>query len=347
MKSLTKNFTFLMISSLVVLNVFAWSLVFDLKKDNFLEVNFFDVGQGDAIFIVSPKKHQILIDGGSDSIILEKLGKEMPFYDNTLDLIILTHPEKDHLTGLIKVLKRYKVENILWTGAIRHTLEFKEWEKTIKEEGADIKIAQAGQKIKLQEFNPDIFIEILFPFENLKGQEFKNSNNTSIVSRLVFNKISFLFTGDIHKSEEQEIIIRSNPPPTNPLKENGNITFSETNSASPSEEVIPRPWLGLVGGESKFTSLDSDILKIGHHGSKTSSSREFIEKVSPEIAVISVGKNNRYGHPHQEVLDVLENYGIDILRTDQDGDIKIISDGATIKIVMPNAFVFQRKGIDR
>ncbi len=282
-----KNLVFYIFGFLVLLNVLAGIAALDLSKTRFLEVNFFDVGQGDAIFIESPRRHQILIDGGPGSAILEKLGKEMPFWDRTIDLVILTHPERDHLAGLLEVLKRYKVENILWTGVVRDTQEFKEWEKAIEEEKTNVRIAQSGQRITI--LSEKLYLEILYPFENLTGQELKNSNNTSIVSRVVFNENSFLFTGDIQKSAEKE------------LTENGK-------------------------------ELNSDILKVSHHGSKNSNTKEFIEKVLPEIAVISVGKGNSYGHPHQEVLDILESYGIRVLRTDQQGDIKIISDGKILKI---------------
>ena len=280
-----KNFSLIILSLLLAFNILAWIVVFDLSKIQPLEVVFFNVGQGDSIFIETPKKQQILIDGGPGSVILEKLGKEMPFYDNTLDLIILTHPEKDHLTGLISVLKRYKVENILWTGIIRDTLEFKEWERKILEEKANIKIAHPLQKIIASK----TVLEILYPFENLAGREFEDSNETSIVSRLVFGENSFLFTGDIRKSEEKALL-------------------------------------------EQRANLGSDVLKVSHHGSKTSNSKEFVEKVSPQIAVISVGKDNSYGHPTQEVLDILKSYGIKVLRTDQQGDIKIISDGANYEI---------------
>ena len=278
-----KKFVFTSLGFLLILNILAWISVFDLYQSRFLEVNFFDVGQGDAIFIETPRHHQILIDGGPDSTILEKIAKNIPFWDREIDLIILTHPEKDHLAGLIEVLKRYKIENILWTGVIRDTAEYREWEKLVKNEGAQIFIAQSGQKIKWSRTVLD-HMEVLFPLEILKGQELKDSNNTSIVAKLVFGENSFLFTGDTYKSIEEKLI------------------------------------------ESK-ADLDSDVLKIGHHGSKTSTAEEFITKVSPEIAVISAGKNNSYGHPNQEVLDILNKYGIKILRTDKDGDIKIISDG--------------------
>ncbi len=283
-----KNPAIIILAIFFGLNTIALIAVYDLSQPRFLQVTFFDVGQGDAIFIETPKRHQILIDGGPDSGILEKLAKEMPFWDNTLDLMILTHPEKDHVSGLIEVLKRYKVENILWTGVIRDTSEYKAWLEAVRDEKAEVKIARSGQRILWESNSPD-FIDILYPLENLAGREFKDSNNTSVVARLVFGEQSFLFTGDAHKSVERELA-------------------------------------------EKEVSIDSDVLKVGHHGSKTSSSQEFIEKVSPEIAVISAAKNNSYGHPHQEVLDILKKYGIKILRTDESGDIKIFSDGRDITI---------------
>ena len=111
-----QNIVSLILGGLICLNIISWIAVYDLSRARFLEVIFFDVGQGDAGFIETPQRHQILIDGGPGSVILEKLGKSMPFYDRTIDLIILTHPELDHLSGLNEVLKKYKVENILWTG---------------------------------------------------------------------------------------------------------------------------------------------------------------------------------------------------------------------------------------
>lgn len=269
---------------LMGLNLLAWLAVWQLGPAKAgLEVTFFDVGQGDAAFIEMPQRVQILIDGGpSGEKILEKLGKEMPFWDRTIDLVVLTHPEKDHLSGLLEVLERYKVENILWTGVVRDTAEYREWVKLIGEEGAKIFIAKSGEKlsfsVKLSFLN---VLEILYPLENLEGKVFKDSNNTSIVARFVFGETSFLFTGDATQSVEK---------------------------------LLPR----LAG------QLDSDVLKVGHHGSKTSTSKEFVEAVSPDIAVISAGKDNSYGHPHQSVLDNLA--GVRIFRTDLAGDIKIISD---------------------
>jgi len=279
-----KNLFLGIIIVLVFLNVLAWNAVLKDFQENVLKVSFFDVGQGDAIFVETLKGHQILIDGGPDLSVLEKLSSAMPFYDRTLDLIILTHPESDHMAGLIEVLKRYEVDYVLWTGVIRDTQEFSEWQKVLQEEGAEIKIAKSGQKITAS----NAIFDILNPKESLAGKELKNSNNTSIVAKLCFIEKCFLLTGDIYKSKEIEL-----------AKENNN--------------------------------LESDVLKVAHHGSKTSTAEEFVQKVSPEIAVIQVGENS-YGHPHSETLETLEKYDINILRTDEKGDIKIISNGYNIQL---------------
>ena len=269
--------------ALLGLNALAWIAVLGLSQHS-LEVTFFDVGQGDAIFIETDQGHQVLIDGGPDSTIFEKLGKEMPFWDRTIDLIVLTHPEHDHVAGLIEVLKRYKVENILWTGVLKDTAEFEKWQELIEKEEARVVIAKSPLRVGL---NKSSYIDILYPFENLEGQKIKNVNNTSIVSRLVCGEKSFLFPGDIYKSAELDL-------------------------------------LGL--------NIDSDVLKVSHHGSKTSSVPEFIEAVSPEIAVIQLGRDNSYGHPYPGTLETLEKYDIDILRTDFQGDIKILCNSQSLKL---------------
>lgn len=283
------------IAVLSLFNVLAWSAVFNLNGPKFLKVNFFDVGQGDAIFIETPQRQQVLIDGGPSPQILDKLSGNMPFWDRTIDLIILTHPETDHMTGLLEVLKKYRVKNILWSGVEKETAEFEEWQRLIGEErnkeGAEVKIAKSGLKIIFSDDKSlNNYIDVLYPLEDFEGQKVKDANSASIVSRLVFGESSFLFCGDIYKSDEKKILERG-------------------------------------------VNIDSDIIKISHHGSKTSSEEEFIKEVSPEIAIISAGRENQYGHPNEETLETLEKYGIRILRTDEIGDIRIISDGGNFKII--------------
>jgi len=282
MQTNTNKYYFL-IFILLLGNLFVWKEIYHFLSHPGLRVVFFDIGQGDAIFIETFQGHQILIDGGGNRwLILKKLAKEMPFWDRSLDLVILTHPDSDHLRGLVEVLKRFKVENILWNGVEKPTYTFKRWKENLEKEKGNKLIAQAGQKIEAGILK----IFILYPFQNLKGKFLNRAtNDTSVVSYFLFGKNKFLFTGDITQKVEKELI------------------------------------------ECYSFKLDSDILKIAHHGSKTSSSKEFLEKVSPKFGIISCAKNNPYHFPHQEVLQRLKEFGIKILRTDQKGDIKIVSDG--------------------
>lgn len=231
-----------------------------------------------TVFIETSENQQILIDGGPDDSVLEKLGKEMPFWDRTIDLIVLTHPDFDHISGLIEVLRRYKVENILWTGISCETAQCQEWERLIEEEGANIFTAKSGLRIfggRTSGGRYDLLT--LFPLESLEGKAVSNTNDSSIVLRLDYGENSLLLAGDISKSIER-----------------------------------------------KLENIGADVLKVAHHGSKTSTAPEFVEAVSPQIAVISAGRDNKYGHPHEETLATLGRYGINILRTDINGDIKFL-----------------------
>ncbi len=256
---------------LFLAGLIVWFVVYDLNRPKELEVIFFNVGQGDSIYIEALTDKQILIDGGPSSVILEKLSEEMPFYDRTIELMVLTHPDHDHLFGLIEVLRNYKVENILQTGAEKETKEYEAWKEMIKKEGANILKARKGQTI----FFKGALLKVLHPSEKLDN----SINDTSIVLKLLHGSNSFLFTGDITEKTEK-----------------------------------------------KLGDADSDVLKAAHHGSKTSSCPEFLEKVSPSLAVISVGENS-YGHPDKGVLARLEEFGIQVKRTDKDNDIGIISTG--------------------
>jgi len=267
------------LACLFLIAVMVWIFVFTEARTGFLKVKFLDVGQGDAEFIETPDKKQILIDGGPDMSILEKIGKELPFYDRYIDLVILTHPEADHLNGLIEIVKRYDIGAIIMTGVFRNTGQYKEFLNIIKNKKIPVYLAKSGGEI---DFGNNIKMDILYPFDNLKGKVISDSNNTSIVAKLIYGNFETLFTGDIEKSVENKLI-------------------------------------------KSGLNLKSDILKIAHHGSKTSSGEEFLKAVNAILAVIEVGKDNTYGHPHQEVLERLKN--LQIFQTGKDGDIKILSDG--------------------
>jgi competence protein ComEC len=280
---------------LICFNFFVWKEVFYLYKNSELKVNFLNVGQGDSAFVVTPQNHQILIDGGPDSTVLGKIAKQMPFWDKSLDLVILSHPEKDHMQGLIEVLKRYKVNYIVWSGVKKQDAEYLEWLKVlIKQQkmGAKIITAQVEQEIKVG----NLLIDILNPKENLFGRDAgSSSNDTSVVAKLIYGKNSFLFTGDIDAKAEADLI----------AKFSGDV------------------------GHPPILSLKSDVLKVAHHGSKYSTTDIFLESVKPSAAVIEVGKNT-YGHPTPEAILRLKNIGAKILRTDQLGDIVFKSNGQNL-----------------
>lgn len=279
-----KNPALLLLATLFALNILAWLAVYDFH-DKELEIIFFDVGQGDAALIKTPLGHHILIDGGPDSSILEKLGKEMPFWKRSVDLIIMTHPHEDHFAGFIEILKRYHVKNIMWTGVLADTALFKEWQELIDKERANIYIAEQGQLI----YGGSAVLKILHPFDSFENQKVQNMDNTSVVVKVLFGENNFLFTGDAFRETERDLVRRG-------------------------------------------INLTSNVLQVGHHGSRTSSVPEFVAAVLPELAVISAGKDNRNGHPHEETLETLADYDITVLRTDELGNIKVISNGSQLVV---------------
>lgn len=186
----------------VVLNVFLWQNVFEWSEDD-LEVYFFDIGQGDAIYFRTPDGQDVIVDGGPNSIVATKLGERMPFYDKKIELMILTHPDADHVTGLVDVLEQFEVEQILYTGLEKDTAVFKKWKKLIEEKGVPMIIALAGQRVV---FDDDVFMEIYHPSENLSGQEAEDANATSITGKLIFRENEFMLTGDIDQAVESDIM---------------------------------------------------------------------------------------------------------------------------------------------
>lgn len=254
--------------------------------DGKVHVWFLDVGQGDAIFIETPSGQQILVDGGPDNSVVQELGKVMPFWDKTIDLVVMTHPDADHLNGLPEVLKRYEVESVLETGVECSTSQCESWRGLIKEKGIEKYIAKFGQTIDMGD---GVQLFVFNPIESKEGESVSKKNNTSVVIKVVYGEQSLLLTGDIEGRVESKLVLA-----------------------------------GL--------DINSDFLKIAHHGSKTSSTREFLDAVSPAIAFISAGTKNRYGHPTQEVLNRLENDDIKYYRTDLSGTIELTLDNNNYSI---------------
>lgn len=257
------------------------------QKDGLLKIYFFDVGQGDAIFIEAPNGNQVLIDGGPDKTILQKLGKVMPFFDKNIDMVILTHSDADHLTGLIEVIERYEVKNVMYSNIIRESSLYHKWQELVIKEKTNLVEPIAGKIINL---GNNTLISILNPDKDLSGTILNKTNNESVVMMLYYGNIRILLTGDIELKTERRLIL-------------------------------------------KGVDLDADVIKIAHHGSKTSTSNEFLYEVSPQVAIIQVGAKNRYGHPSVDVLKRLTDYDIKYYRTDINGDIKLASDGVNYLII--------------
>ena len=256
--------------------------------DGKLHVTFLDVGQGDATLIVTPSGRQVLVDGGPDPrVVMQGLGARLPFWDRRLDVIALTHPHGDHLSGLLGVLDRYDADLFLHRRADYPSAEYARWEQALAErEGRSTLLeAQRGYRIDLGD---GVVLEVLHPGPvTIEGE----TNNNSLVLRLSYGKVVFLLTGDIETPVESALVARGAP-------------------------------------------LDATVLKVGHHGSTTSSSAPFLEAVSPSLAVVSVGEGNRFGHPdkEEEVLPRLRAALPDdrLLLTSQHGDVEVTTDGRRV-----------------
>ena len=263
--------------------IIVWSLASlrSTQAEQYLSVSFLDVGQGDAIFIQTPGGVEVLIDGGPNNSVLRELSTQMSFFDREIDMVIGTHPDSDHIGGLIDVLQRYRVATILTTENQSDTSTASAYVQATADEGAQIVYAKAGQEFQLDEA---VTLRVLFPVYDATQME---SNASSIIMQLVYGETEFLLTGDSPKRIEEYLV-------------------------------------------QQGIDLESDVLKVGHHGSRTSTSEMFLEAVDPQFAVISAEKDSRYGHPHVEVTDLLFNHQIETYRTAQEGTITFESDGQTV-----------------
>lgn len=254
-----------------------------ISNDAVLRVVFLDVGQGDSIYIEAPNGKQVLIDGGRGSRVLSELAAVMPFLDTTLDVVLITHPDSDHIGGVIEVLEQYDVHAVLMTHATSSTKTYAALVDAIETEGADVVYVVRGTTVDLGDA---IVLTVLFPEREVLHDD---SNSGSVIAQLVYGESEFLFTGDAPSSVEMHMV-------------------------------------DVYGN-----ALQSDVLKAGHHGSKTSTAQVFLETVDPDYVVISAGENNRYGHPHDTVVDRITQFGSVMLGTYTSGRVEFISDGRSIE----------------
>lgn len=248
-----------------------------LLPDGRLHVHVLDIGQGDSILLVSPTGKQVLIDGGPNSGVIEPLGKHFSFFDRSLDLVVLTHPDLDHSGGIPEVLHRYHVDAMLLTGIRKEGKVYGEILQLIREKNIPVVIADPAKDIDLGD---GVVLDVIWPPPTLNGVEVEEANDTSIVLRAFFGTGSMLFTGDIGEKAEEAI---------------------------------------LASG----ADIDADILKVPHHGSKTSSSTGFLLAITPRLAVISAGRKNQFGHPTPLVVDRYRHFGIPLRVTAEEGTISL------------------------
>ena len=267
---------------LIIVLILLFAAVLPINAE--LKVHFIDVGQGDAILIQENQEYNVLIDGGNrwnsveDKMIsyLEKNNVEK------LDALISTHAHADHIGSLEAVIDNFKVEHVYDPGKIHTSKTFENYLIAVDKNNIPFETPRRNEEIIIGDLN----FKVLHPVGDVEKYSL---NNSSIVLKKKKKNISFLFTGDIEKEVERDIL----------------------------NENLP---------------LNAAILKVAHHGSSTSSSKRFIDKVSPETAVIQVGMDNKFGHPDKSTLQLLKEENINILRNDLNGDIVINSDGNSYDI---------------
>ena len=244
-----------------------------------LEVHFIDVGQGDSILIKSPNNKYMLIDGG-----IKGEGKKVVEYMRSLGVtelqyVVSTHPDADHIGGLIPVLNSIKIKNFVDSGKVHTSQTYEEMLQLIDVKNIPFTVPQTGDQLKLDE---EMLLQVISADEQAT-----DNNEASIVLKMTYGEVSFLFTGDAGVEMEQQMLTQN---------------------------------------------IEATILKAGHHGSNTSSSAAFINKVKPEVTILSYGQDNKYGHPHAEVIDNLRAVKSKIYGTAESGTIVVTTDGITYNV---------------
>jgi len=274
--------------------IFIFFTVSTAWADDPLAVHFVNVGQGDAIFIQSPGGKTMLIDSGERNGLAE--GYLNALGVQTIDTLIITHPHLDHIGGSIDIVKKFDVKSVIMPRVTEvTTITYQRLLEAIQAKGLRITEGKAGLII---DFDKGIRTECLAP----NGTGYKDINDYSVVVKMTYGDVSFLFTGDAAARSESEML------------------------------------------QNYKDQLKSTVLKIGHHGSSTSTSSGFLTAVAPDAAVICVGKDNKFGHPTQKTLDKLK--GKKTVRTDQDGTVVFVTDGTTLTVHVSSVDTTDTVGAD-
>lgn len=246
-----------------------------------LSVLFIDVGQADSALIYLSTGETMLIDAGESpgaDAVREELDERRI---TDIDILVATHPHADHIGGMLTLIEHYDIGQVLMPDKKVQSAVYKNLMDAISSRGIPVTEAYAGYEFSLGNAR----CTVVSPDADAD----KDANNESVVILLDFYDSEFLFTGDMEKWAENEVL-------------------------------------------DAHYYVDADVLKVAHHGSSTSSSQAFLDAVTPEYAVISCGRDNKYGHPHPETLERLEAAGAKIYRTDEAGDILFSSDGQTLTV---------------
>lgn len=282
MKKSPTKWLLTLVFCLVILNIALFYIDFKRHK-KVLTVAVLDVGQGDAIFIESPTGTQILVDAGPPRSVVSRLSRMMSPFDRSLDAVIITNPDQDHIGGFEDIFKSYKVGKVFEPGTFNESRTYQNLKNTIDKKNIPAYLARSDMRLKL---GGGVVLDILFPDRDVSMWD---TNEGSIVAKLTYGETTVMLTGDSTLETER-----------------------------------------IVLNDYKPQDLDVDILKVGHHGSRSSTAYNFLKALTPEYALISVGADNKYGHPHAEVVDDLKAMGTKVYRTDQDGTIIMQSNGQNL-----------------
>lgn len=277
---------------LVAANAFLWTGV-ARAPDGKLHVTFLDVGQGDAIFIRAPDGKQALIDGGPDPTILPAaVARRLAPWERDLDLVAITHPDEDHLAGLVEIARRYHPGLILDTRLPHDTPTGQAWAALSAPHAARTPYSVSRTAYPTRgttlDLGSGVRLQVLHPGPAPTSGTQADENNNGLVLRLSYGRTSFLLTGDLEAEGEAELLRQAGLP------------------------------------------LQATVLKVAHHGAKQATTRRFLEAVRPQVAVISVGAGNHFGHPAPAVLERLAEAGVQVWRTDECGDVEIVTDGESL-----------------
>jgi beta-lactamase superfamily II metal-dependent hydrolase len=275
---------FAIIAAIAGTAVIWWAIA--TRPDGKLHVYLCDVGQGDGI-LVSRGMQQMLVDGGPNGRIENCLAEKMWILDRKIEVVVMTHPQADHMAGLVGVVRKYKVDKFVAPEVGNTSLVYQELMRLLDEKNIKIDYVTACDTVAFDGFGHQMmYLDIVWPTEKMVKEYKKGDdlNKYALVGRLAYGDFDMLLTGDADAQVDDEMMTD----------------------------------LGISNVE---------VLKVPHHGSKTGMTKEWLSRVSPEAAIISSGQGNRYGHPTKEALEMLDTVGARIYRTDQLGTVEVVSDG--------------------